>query len=298
MTDSNTAPGTPSEIPQPPTDPSPPVRTKTYFNHLLTVANKLAPYPVHKCLLHNVQHFFASPHSDPVASTPKHLRENPFDRIAYCINPNAKKAQERARLRIVLGASLLTQKYNDKPANIRMLFSKTPQGAAARATTRAIHRKMYGKGFFGFLKKKEKTWIESGDQFVSLIEKFGGGITDREPNTTDKEKNKNYASRSGPEYTYTLLQDGTLHFSRAESPVLDVASKHCIHSSVAEEVVYSGTFRLEDHDGEKVLVMDNDSGTYAPRTDRGELERLEALMQWNFKGLKVQARKFVPPGLE
>ncbi|KAI9096960.1 hypothetical protein DFS34DRAFT_622020 [Phlyctochytrium arcticum] len=295
-----------------------PVRAKTYYNHLLTVANKLAPYPVHKCMLHNVQDYFKDPNAqDGETEIPKKLQSGIIDRILTVVNPRAKKARERARLREVLGTKLLMQKYNEKPPRIKMLFSKTPQGAAMRATARSLHRSMYGRGIFGFLKRKDKVWITSGDEFIALIEKHIGTIDENMKKSSPaahaltppqsakkaeaqrkKDERKGYAPEHGSECTYTLLADGTLHFSKSDTMLLEVASKHCIHSSAAPEVVFSGTFRLERQNGRVVLVMDTDSGTYAPRTDRDELKRLKSLMEHNFPGLVVDTREYKPPDLD
>ena len=72
-----------------------------------------------------------------------------------------------------------------------------------------------------------------------------------------------------------------------------------MHSCAAPHVIYSGTFRLEERDGRRtVLVMDNDSGTYAPTNARGELRRLQGLMAWNFPGLHVETRSYTPAALD
>lgn len=320
----------------------PPIRSKTYFNRLLTVANHLQPYPVYTLQLHNVDHFFRAsggadsgvdmsappPPSQPRDRTHRSRLKTALDRLTHCMHPSAAKAAERRRLRSVLSASLLTQPYNRKPANIRALFAATPQGAAMRATTRAVHRKLYGKGvLFGALKRREKAWLHSGADLLALIERHGGAAKpqraeqqQQSAEAAEKRARKNVAPCAGCEYTYTLLADGVLHFSRADTPVLDMASKHAMHSSAAPDVVYAGTLRIEERPRNnsnndshndttntttaaatgtsKVLVMDNDSGTYAPRTDRGELRRLKALMQCNFPGLAVDVRAYVPPGLD
>ncbi|KAJ3164633.1 hypothetical protein HDU88_005281 [Geranomyces variabilis] len=346
-------------------NPPPAVRCKIYFNRLLTPANKREPYPVYQLQLHDVAHFFSPPPAlrksadsavDVKAAGRKLPRRlaNPVAKllqgIEAVVHPSAKRAAERERLRKVLGASLLTQEYNDKAPRIKATFAETPQGLLARATARAVHRKMYGKGiFFGPFKRREKSWISTGDELLDVIEKHGGkpvhddddsdvkpsndsapppnaasssspshpppptpppseNVSKSEKKARETAQRKLVRSPAGPEYTYTLLADGVLHFSRADTPILNIASKHMMHSSCARQVVYAGTMRIEaqktnnnDEDKERIrrfLIMDNDSGTYAPRCDRAELRRLRDLMQWNFPGLIVLARKYVPAGME
>ncbi|KAJ3177403.1 hypothetical protein HDU87_004422 [Geranomyces variabilis] len=331
----------------PDNSPPPAVRCKIYFNRLLTPANKREPYPVYQLQLHDVAHFFSPPPAlrrsadsavdvKPGRNLPRRLT-SPVAKLLHgieaVVHPSAKRAAERERQRKVLGASLLTQNFNDKAPRIKATFAKTPQGALARATGRAVHRKMYGKGIFsGPFKRREKSWISTGDELLDVIEKHGGKAVARDSkpanNTSsssspapppsehesksDKKagetaQRKLVRSPAGPEYTYTLLADGVLHFSRGDTPILNIASKHMMHSSCAPQVVYAGTMRIEaqktndDGDDERVrrfLIMDNDSGTYAPRCDRAELRRLRDLMQWNFPGLIVLARKYVPAGME
>ncbi|KAJ3157174.1 hypothetical protein HDU89_002586 [Geranomyces variabilis] len=349
-------------------NPPPAVRCKIYFNRLLTPANKREPYPVYQLQLHDVAHFFSPPpalrkSADSAVDVqagrklPRQLT-NPVAKllqgIEAVVHPSAKRAAERERLRKVLGASLLTQDYNAKAPRIKATFAETPQGLLARATARAVHRKMYGKGIFsGPFKRREKSWISTSDELLDVIEKHGGkpvhddddsnvkptsdsapppnassssspspppppstNVSKSEKKARETAERKLIRSPAGPEYTYTLLADGVLHFSRADTPILNIASKHMMHSSCAREVVYAGTMRIEaqktnnnnneshnnnDEDKERIrrfLIMDNDSGTYAPRCDRAELRRLRDLMQWNFPGLIVLARKYVPAGME
>ncbi|KAI8917278.1 hypothetical protein DFJ77DRAFT_340028 [Powellomyces hirtus] len=319
--------------PDPHAEAPPPVRAKVYFNRLLTPAHanaekKKEPYPVYTLQLNGIPSFFSDPDatlndSDSAgeAATGEgrkkqkkrrlpHSLTNPvfelFDKMAAAVHPNARRAAERRRLREVLSAKLLTQSYNDKVPRIRTLFSQTLQGTAMRAAVRAVHRVMYGKGLlFGKLKRRHKDWLETGDELLDMITEHGGGPRAKSAPKNEREQEmearKMVGAHAGPEYTFTLLADGVLHFSRGDTMILNIASKHAMHSSCAASVIYAGTLRIEEpttRGGQRVLIMDNDSGTYAPRCDRGELRRLKACMEWNFPGLRVIARKFVPPGME
>ncbi|KAI8824115.1 uncharacterized protein EV422DRAFT_518903 [Fimicolochytrium jonesii] len=298
-----------------------PVRCKVHFNRLLTLANHREAYPVFTTRLSGVEKYFADPDAMHVtADGPQesdsgielaatHGQAKPsktlIGRLFSGVQNHLHSSRERQRLREVLSAKLLTQEYNTKPPFIRALFADTPQGRAARKALRAMHRRMYGQGLFKFLKKpRDKYWVQTGDEFLDIIEEHGGKTVKREnaPNEKEADKlaRKHVGQIAGPEYTFTLLADGTLHFSRADSNFLDKFSKHAMHSNASESVVYAGTLRVERAEGtmKRVLIMDNDSGTYAPRVDRNELARLRELMEYNFRDLDVKTLKYEFPGSE
>lgn len=90
-------------------------------------------------------------------------------------------------------------------------------------------------------------------------------------------------------FTY-VLTDYDMRFSETGAAFLmDMASKHAMHAGVAEEVYYAGEFLIvktaPDSDSYK-LVIDNNSGTYAPHPDG--LVCLEALLHANFPGMVVE----------
>ncbi|CAF0860786.1 unnamed protein product [Didymodactylos carnosus] len=148
------------------------------------------------------------------------------------------------------------------------------------------------------------------------METDGGGIPNerqchknQESRQKEEEKNKDnaekfrrkqYAFHSSSEFNFTLLADGIFHISRSDTILRDIASKHVLQAACDSEVVYAGTCRFEKRDGEEktVFVLDNDSGTYLPRTDRDELARLKGLLEWNFAGLYVDTKTYVMPGME
>jgi hypothetical protein len=103
-------------------------------------------------------------------------------------------------------------------------------------------------------------------------------------------------------YTYVIAkEDESLRFSETGAAFfVEFASKHALHSSCAESVVYSGefhprpeggwdTFSDETDDGsvEWELVIDNNSGTYSPNPDL--LVKVAQLLEFNFPGIKVVA---------
>lgn len=100
-------------------------------------------------------------------------------------------------------------------------------------------------------------------------------------------------SSSTPRYTYVILPDSHIHFSiTSKRLATDFLSKHALHAGAAEEVVFAGEFFFDRSraaasagaggadDGHRcALVMDNNSGTFAPPKDK--LGLLKLLMQMN-----------------
>jgi len=121
-----------------------------------------------------------------------------------------------------------------------------------------------------------------------------------------------FANRIKPAvYTYVIAeQDQSLRFSETGAAFfVDFASKHALHSNCAESVYYSGEFHprpkggwdkfSDDVPDDKVkweLVIDNNSGTYAP--DPKMLPQLKALMEYNFADFDVCALDHGDPELK
>ncbi|KAG1712855.1 hypothetical protein DVH05_000590 [Phytophthora capsici] len=114
-----------------------------------------------------------------------------------------------------------------------------------------------------------------------------------------------YGAISSPEEFFKLVHDGR----RDDKPVLftyaitskgwyfsetgaaffkDMLSKHMLHSGAAFSVKYAGEFHIEKVNDESLkLVIDNNSGTYAPPQE--ELPQLQELMENNFPGILCEA---------
>lgn len=74
-----------------------------------------------------------------------------------------------------------------------------------------------------------------------------------------------------------------------------------MHSNAAPEVVYAGEFhfrRGQPNTGEPRvrIVVDNNSGTYAP--DKDDLPKVKQFFLWNFIGLAVEVVDFRDPLLK
>ncbi|KAH8891972.1 hypothetical protein GQ53DRAFT_794131 [Thozetella sp. PMI_491] len=103
-------------------------------------------------------------------------------------------------------------------------------------------------------------------------------------------------------YTYVIAtQDDSFRFSETGAAFLvDFASKHALHANCAEAVRYSGEFHprpmggwqnfsddIPDDQVQWELIIDNNSGTYAPAKD--DLVRVQMIMDYNFPGITVRA---------
>ena len=98
-------------------------------------------------------------------------------------------------------------------------------------------------------------------------------------------------------FTYVIV-DNIWRFSETGKGVLkDFMSKHATHAACREAVTYSGEFHFQPTPhGTYKLVLDNNSGTYAPSKEA--LPTLVGLFQKNFPGLEVEALDFNDPRLK
>jgi hypothetical protein len=89
-------------------------------------------------------------------------------------------------------------------------------------------------------------------------------------------------------YTYAITKNG-MYFSETGAAFFkDMLSKHMLHSGAAFFVKYAGEFHIEQSaSGELKLLIDNNSGTYAPPKE--QLPQLQALFENNFPGIECHA---------
>ncbi|KAH0584682.1 Synaptotagmin-1 [Termitomyces sp. J132] len=112
-------------------------------------------------------------------------------------------------------------------------------------------------------------------------------------------------------YTYIISsEDDSFRFSETGAAFfVDFASKHALHSNCAETVRYSGEFHprpkggwaafsddVQDHEVNWELVIDNNSGTYAP--DKMLLPDLKEVLEYNFPEFEIYAWDREDPKLE
>lgn len=178
--------------------------------------------------------------------------------------------------------------WNRDYAAAQKIFS----GPLARVVQQALvaqHSYLYG----GTLKEVRKGLAQttgelvSGDDFVSVV---NGGV-------------RNGKARM---FTYVIMPQrghhpARLYFAETGAKFFqDMNSKHAMHSNAAKEVLYAGEFHFRKgvapHEPAVRLVVDNNSGTYAP--DKGLLPNVRTLLERNFEGLCVETLDFKDPTLE
>lgn len=112
-----------------------------------------------------------------------------------------------------------------------------------------------------------------------------------------------FADRVKPAvYTYIISsEDDSFRFSETGAAFFtDFASKHALHANCYETVRYSGEFHprpqggwdkfsddIPDESVKWELVIDNNSGTYAP--DKKLLPKVKGLLEYNFPGFTIFA---------
>eukprot|EP00005_Dracoamoeba_jomungandri_P007109 CAMPEP_0174275926 /NCGR_PEP_ID=MMETSP0439-20130205/60104_1 /TAXON_ID=0 /ORGANISM="Stereomyxa ramosa, Strain Chinc5" /LENGTH=126 /DNA_ID=CAMNT_0015368099 /DNA_START=24 /DNA_END=404 /DNA_ORIENTATION=- len=98
-------------------------------------------------------------------------------------------------------------------------------------------------------------------------------------------------------YTYVLLDDKFRFCKTGAAFLKDFMSKHAMHADVAPAVRYSGEFHIHyDEEGTGCLVIDNNSGTFAP--NKALLPVLKEVFELNFYGLPTEALSYDDPTLK
>ena len=170
-----------------------------------------------------------------------------------------------------------------------------PTSLVVRSGVQASHRMLYqrtGTNYFGV--------IEDAADFKKVLRGDGSGSGSGGSNTIIGSQ---FAHRVKPAvYTYIISsEDDSFRFSETGAAFfVDFASKHALHSNCCENVRYSGEFHPRPQGGwekfsddipdEKVnweLVIDNNSGTYAP--DKKLLPKVKGLLEYNFPSFTVFA---------
>ncbi|ETI41811.1 hypothetical protein F441_12945 [Phytophthora nicotianae CJ01A1] len=89
-------------------------------------------------------------------------------------------------------------------------------------------------------------------------------------------------------FTYAITSKGWYFSETGAAFFKDMLSKHMLHSGAAFSVKYAGEFHIQQTDDDTFkLVIDNNSGTYAPPQE--QLPQLQELMENNFPGIICEA---------
>jgi len=87
-------------------------------------------------------------------------------------------------------------------------------------------------------------------------------------------------------YTYCLMDDVLNFASTGASFYQDFTSKHAMHSNCNQYVRFAGEFHVIEQDGKHAIMIDNNSGTYAPAEEN--LPLAKRAFEENFPGLQVE----------
>jgi hypothetical protein len=197
----------------------------------------------------------------------------------------------------IIGVSLFFgdqyQTWNKSYKAAQSVF-QGPTSLAVRSRIQAGHRMLYARkssNLFGTIENKR--------DMLNLLLHSGTNSTSIQSNTTASQ----FAHRIKPAvYSYIIsAEDDSFRFSETGAAFfVDFASKHALHSNCAESVRYSGEFHprptggwshfSDDTSDDAIdweLVIDNNSGTYAP--DKEMLPVLKALLEYNFPELNIFA---------
>lgn len=187
------------------------------------------------------------------------------------------------------------QPWNRSYKSAQAIF-QGPTSLAVRSGIQAGHRMLYARrasNMFGTIENKQHIFnlLHSGSAGA------GGG------SGTYLNSIGSFSQRIKPAvYTYIIsADDDSFRFSETGAAFfVDFASKHALHSNCAEVVRYSGEFHprpaggwsrfSEDTPDDAIdweLVIDNNSGTYAP--DKNMLPALKGLLEHNFEGFRFFA---------
>lgn len=163
-----------------------------------------------------------------------------------------------------------------------------PTSIVVRSGIQAGHRLLYSR---------------STSNGFGTIEKAGDILNLLQGGERKNDEGKKFVHRVKPAvYTYIIsAEDDSFRFSETGAAFfVDFASKHALHSNCAQKVRYSGEFHPRPQGGwanfhdetpdDQVkweLVIDNNSGTYAP--DAKMLPALKALLEYNFPGFGIFA---------
>lgn len=102
-------------------------------------------------------------------------------------------------------------------------------------------------------------------------------------------------------FTYVLMPERLYMAETGAKFFRDMMSKHAMHCSASPQVVYAGELHFRrspigSGDPELTLVLDNNSGTYAP--NEKDLPLVAEVFRRNFAGLLVVALDYKDPLLE
>lgn len=205
------------------------------------------------------------------------------------------------------------QPWNEKYPAAQKIFGSGPASLAVRSGIQAGHRMLYARLASNGAGTIDNRREDGTEEPVSLRDVLNAGSDAAPENVhgvrrTASRSNSTSSASGGASgaleedkrikpavYTYIISSvDDTWRFSETGAAFfVDFASKHALHANCAHKVRYSGEFHprpvggwakfndsIADEDVEWELVVDNNSGTYAP--DKMMLPTVQECLQYNF----------------
>lgn len=154
-------------------------------------------------------------------------------------------------------------KWNQDYDNAKAIFAQGVKSSAVQGVIRSQHARLYSHDSTTIY-----SIIRTGKEFLEL---FNNG------------RRKNIPRY----YTYVIVPGGMYFSETGASFFTDFMSKHAMHANASEEVCFAGEFHIQQKDGKYVLVIDNNSGTYAPPKDK--VAQLVDFFSFNFEDLQIEA---------
>lgn len=100
-------------------------------------------------------------------------------------------------------------------------------------------------------------------------------------------------------FTYSLMPDSFRCSETGAQFFVDLSSKHAMHANASEEVLFAGEFCIlpdEDAAAGYRLILDNNSGTFAPKKEH--LPLMKKLFEENFPGIVCETVDSQDPKLK
>jgi hypothetical protein len=158
----------------------------------------------------------------------------------------------------------LMANWNKNYPKAVQIFNDGPSGLITRGCIQALHAQLYRRGSSDRTRKEN---LHGAEDFIKIFQQ---------------------GAKQGWIYTYVLHGD---KFKCSETGITltkDLTSKHAVHANASPSVRCAGEFHFQPDDGvySYKLILDNNSGTYAPTMQH--LECLKKTLERNFKNLKIE----------
>lgn len=176
--------------------------------------------------------------------------------------------------------------WNQSYKAAQMIYGKDAKAKIVRKVIKAQHSTLYSKDKgVGSYQEYEVHGLLDFYQTLCQAASEGSGLSKKKSSSNSSSPD----AVAGRRYTYVILPDATMHFSRTgKATAQDFLSKHALHCCAKKSVVYAGEFFFDlKIEPQPTLIIDNNSGTFAPPKEK--LPYLLALLELNF-GLEAPIR--------